>query len=93
MNLSQINWKTTGYAISYIACYILGKFVPAAETLCEVVGTLIITAGFVSAADADRVKSIVRAVDMISWKNGIDPATLIPTDPAPPAPTAPVVVS
>ena len=81
MNLSHINWKTTGYAISFLACYLLGKFVPAAESLCEVVGTLIITAGFVSAADADRVKSIVRAVDLISWKNNIDPATLIPVHP------------
>jgi hypothetical protein len=84
MNLSQINWKTTGYAISYMACYVLGKFIPAAESLCEVVGTLIITAGFVSAADADRVKSIVRAVDVISWKNNINPSTLTPVDPAKP---------
>lgn len=81
MNFSQINWKTTGYAISFFACYLVGKFLPAAETLCEVVGTLIITAGFVSAADADRVKSIVRAVDVISWKNNIDPATLAPLHP------------
>jgi hypothetical protein len=81
VNLSQINWKTTGYAIGYLLCYALGKFIPASESLCEVVGTLIVTAGFVSAADADRVKSIVRAVDVISWKNNIDPATLIPLHP------------
>lgn len=81
MNFSQINWKTTGYAIGFFVCYLVGKFIPAAESLCEVVGSLIITGGLVSSADADRVKSIVRAVDVISWKNNIDPATLAPLHP------------
>ena len=83
MDLKTINWKTTGYAIGYILCWMLGKFVPAAESLCEVVATLIVTAGFVSAADATRVDSIVRTVDLIAWKNQVDPATLIPTAPEP----------
>ncbi len=79
MDLKTINWKTTGYAIGYFGCYLLGKFVPAAESLCEVVAGLIVTAGFVSAADASRVDSVVRAVDAIAWKNEINPATLTPT--------------
>jgi len=79
MDLKTINWKTTGYAIGYFGCYLLGKFIPAAESLCEVVAGLIVTAGFVSAADASRVDSVVRAVDAIAWKNEINPATLTPT--------------
>ena len=81
MDLKTINWKTTGYAIGYILCWMLGKFVPAAESLCEVVATLIVTAGFVSSADASRVDSVVRAVDAIAWKNQIDPDTLVPVTP------------
>lgn len=30
-----------------------------------------------------RVKSVVRAVDVIAWKNKIDPATLTPLEPEP----------
>ena len=83
MNFKTINWKTTGYAIGYFGCYLLGKFIPAAESLCEVVAGLIVTAGFVSSADATRVDSIVRAVDAIAWKVKLDPASLTPTDPEP----------
>ena len=79
--MRTVNWKTTGYAIGYIFCYFLGQFVPAAETLCNVIEPFIVTAGFVSSADASRVESIVRAVDSIAWKNQIDPATLNPTTP------------
>ena len=79
MDLKTINWKTTGYAIGYFGCYLLGKFVPAAESLCEVLAGLIVTAGFVSAADATRLDSVVRAVDAVAWKVDINPATLTPT--------------
>ena len=76
--MSQINWKTTGWAIAYLACWVLGMVIPAAASLCEVLEKVVVIAGFVSTADADRVKSIVRAVDAIAWKVKIDPATLTP---------------
>ncbi len=79
--MNQINWKTTGYAIGYLGCWVFGMIVPAAASLCEVVDKVILVAGFISAADADRVKSIVRAVDAIAWKVKLDPATLTPTEP------------
>lgn len=82
MDWSQVNWKTTGYALGYLACWVFGMIVPAAASLCEVLDKIIVVAGFVSAADAERVKAIVRAVDVISWKNKIDPATLTPLDTA-----------
>lgn len=78
-----VNWKTTGYAIGYGVCWIFGMMVPAAQSLCEVLDKMIVIAGLVSAADSDRVKSVVRAVDVIAWRNKIDPATLIPLDAAP----------
>lgn len=76
-----VNWKTSGYAIAYFACWIFGALVPAAESLCEMLDKLIIVAGFVSTADAERVKSVVRAVDAIAWRVKMDPASLIPTSP------------
>lgn len=81
--MRTINWKTTGFAIGYMVCFFVGQFVPAAESLCNVIEPFIVTAGFVSSADATRVESIVRAVDAIAWRNQVDPATLTPTTPAP----------
>jgi hypothetical protein len=34
--------------------------------------------GLVSTADAARVRSVVRAVDVIAFKAKVDPATLVP---------------
>ena len=81
MNFSQINWKTTGFAIGYLACWLLGQFVPAASSLCDAIEPFIVAGGFVSSADATRIQSIVRAVDSIAWHNQLDPATLTPTTP------------
>ena len=79
--IQTVNWKTTGYAVGYLLCQVLSNVFPSLADICSVIDKLIIAAGFVSAADSTRVASIVRAVDLIAWKNKIDPATLIPAEP------------
>ena len=76
MNWKEINWRTTGYGLGVFACYFVSKIWPDSATLCELVGALIVGAGFISAPDATRVKSIVQAVDALLWKNKMDPETL-----------------
>ena len=75
---TQINWKTTGFALGYLACKLFGWAVPAAASLCEVAETFVVAGGFVSAADSTRLKTIVQAVDHLLWKSQIDPETLAP---------------
>ena len=79
--LTRVNWKTTGFGIGYAACKFVGYFAPAIEPLCQVLEPFIVTGGFVSAVDASRVRNIVRAVDLLLLKNGVDPETLAPKVP------------
>jgi len=76
--MQTINWKTTGFGLGYILCKVAGAFYPEITGACEVIEPLLISAGFISSVDAGRVQSIVRAVDVLAHKNGIDPATLVP---------------
>lgn len=78
-----VNWRTTGYAIAYGACYIMGVMFPSITDICGVLDVLIVSAGFVSSADSTRVQSIVRAVDAIAWRTKLDPAMLVPLELAP----------
>lgn len=80
---ATVNWKTTGYAIGYFICKAVGGVFPAISDVCAVLETILIGAGFVSAADSTRVQSIVRAVDALAWRNHLDPATLVPVEAAP----------
>jgi hypothetical protein len=43
-----------------------------------VIEPLIVAGGFISTADASRVQNIVRAVDVLAFKNKLDPALLVP---------------
>jgi hypothetical protein len=79
--MHTVNWKTTGYGIAYAICKIVGGFFPAVSEVCNVLDTLIVSAGFISSVDASRLQNVVRAVDVIAWKIKIDPATLIPIEP------------
>jgi hypothetical protein len=78
--LQTVNWKTTGYAIGYVICKIIGGLYPPIAGVCEVIEPLIVAGGFISTADASRVQNIVRAVDVLAFKNKIDPAVLVPLD-------------
>ena len=76
--LRTVNWRSTGYGIGYFVCYVFGQVYPSLTSLCELLEPLIVTMGLVSTADASRVRSIVRAVDVIAFKAKVDPATLVP---------------
>jgi hypothetical protein len=76
--LRTVNWRSTGYGIGYFACTVIGTAYPSLTSLCEVLEPLIVTMGLVSTADAARVRSVVRAVDVIAFKAKVDPATLVP---------------
>jgi len=76
--LRTVNWRSTGYGIGYFVCYVFGQIYPSLTSLCELLEPLIVTMGLVSTADASRVRSIVRAVDVIAFKAKVDPATLVP---------------
>jgi hypothetical protein len=78
--IQTVNWKTTGYAIGYLICKIIGGLYPPIAGVCEVIEPLIVAGGFISTADASRVQNIVRAVDVLAFKNKIDPAVLVPLD-------------
>jgi hypothetical protein len=77
---SQVNWKTTGFGIAFVICKIVGWTVPGVASSCEIVETIIVGGGFVSTADAGRLKTIIQAVDHLLWKNKIDPETLAPVE-------------
>ena len=84
--LATINWRTTGYALAYLVCSAAaGMFPELNQTMCSWLEKLIVAGGFVSAADATRIQSVIRTVDLLAFKNRIDPATLIPLEllPAP----------
>lgn len=85
--LQTVNWKTVGWGIGYGICKAVGKLFPEIGGSCEVLETFTVMGGLISAADADRVKNVVRAVDALLWKNKMDPATLVPLDAAPTVPT------
>ena len=76
--LQTVNCKTTGYAIGYLICKIIGGLYPPIAGVCEVIEPLIVAGGFISTADASRVQNIVRAVDVLAFKNKLDPALLVP---------------
>ena len=63
--LRTINWKTTGFAIGYVVCKIVGWIYPGADHYCEVIETFLVAGGFATAADATRVHNVVQAVDGI----------------------------
>lgn len=84
--MTHINWKTTGLALSYGVCKIVGGVYPPAASVCEVLDTVIVVGGFASAADAGRVKNIVNAVDALLFKNKIDPSNIADLEPVTPAP-------
>lgn len=75
-----VNWRTTGYGIGYFVCHVFGQVYPSLTSLCDLLEPLIVTMGLVSAPDATRIQSIVRAVDVIAFKAKIDPATLVHFD-------------
>jgi len=58
-----INWKTTGFAGAFIVCRIVGGLVPAIAGVCDVLDSVFVAGGFLSAADSGRVQNVVRAVD------------------------------
>ena len=76
--LKTVNWRSTGYGIGYFLCYVVGTMYPSITSLCDVMEPLIVTMGLVSTADAARVRSVVRAVDVIAFKAKVDPSTLVP---------------
>ena len=85
MNFSDlfrnINWRTTGCALGYLACNIVSSAYPAFADSCAILDKIFVAGGFISAADSSRLSSIVRAVDTVSFKNQMDPATLLPIKP------------
>lgn len=84
--LQTVNWRTTGYGIGYVACSLfVARLFPGLTDICEILDKLIVGAALVSSVDAARVRSVVRAVDVLAFKNKLDPATLVPveSDPAP----------
>ena len=91
--LKQINWKTVGWAIGYVACNAMGGLFPEYAHGCKMLEVGTVAGGLISAADATRVQNVVRAVDALLWKNNMDPDTLQKIDgpkvievvPAPPA--------
>ena len=74
-----INWRTTGCAVGYLLCNIASSVYPEFEAACGLLDKVFVAGGFISAADSTRINSIVQAVDHVAWKNGVDPATLLPT--------------
>lgn len=83
--MTHINWKTTGLAMAYGVCKIVGSLYSPAASVCEVLDTVIVVGGFASAADAGRVQNVVKAVDAILWKTKIDPETIASIEPLTPA--------
>jgi hypothetical protein len=82
--LATVNWRTAGYGVGYVVCTLLvSRLVPSLAELCEIIDKLIIGAAFVSSADAARVRSVVRTVDVLAFKNKIDPALLVSFDEGP----------
>ena len=77
----NINWRTTGCAIGYLVCNIVSNIYPAFADSCALLDKVFVAGGFISSADSSRLCSIVRAVDTVSFKNQIDPATLLPIKP------------
>lgn len=73
-----VNWRTAAYGIGYAACKIVGGIYPAVGPVCEVLETLVVSGGLLSAADSSRVAKVVQAVDHLLFKNRIDPETLAP---------------
>lgn len=82
--LQTVNWRTTGYGIGYIICsVVVARLFPELSDVCAIVDKLIVGAALVSSVDAARVRSVVRAVDVLAFKNKLDPATLVPLDQLP----------
>ena len=82
--MTHINWKTTGLALAYGVCKIVGGVYPPAASVCEVLDTIIVVGGFASAADAGRVQNVGKAVDAILWKTKIDPQMIASIEPLTP---------
>lgn len=75
--LRTINWKTTGFAIGYVACQIVGWVYPGASQYCQVIETVAVAGGFATAADSSRVHNIVQAVDGILGINKVTPSSIV----------------
>jgi hypothetical protein len=80
---ATVNWRTTGFAIAYLICNAVGGLFPVVADACNILEKLIIAGGLVSAVDAQRIQSIVRAVDALAWRNKLDPAALVSVDDLP----------
>lgn len=78
--LQTINWKTTLFGIGYAVCKVVDGIYPAAGPVCQVLEVLVVTGGFVSSADTQRVQNVVRAVDHLLFKSHTDPETLAPIE-------------
>ena len=76
-----INWKTSGLAVAYFACKVVGWIWPAAVSICEILEAVIFSGGLLSAADAGRVSNIVQAVDGLLGINKITPAVIVADKP------------
>lgn len=74
--MQTVNWRTTAFAAGYVICKVVGYFVPSIEAVCGTLEALAVAGGIVSAADAARVQSVVRAVDVLLVKNNLDPTTV-----------------
>lgn len=76
--LRTINWKTTGCALAYLICNVVGALYPPAGEVCSVLDKIFVALGIMSAADAQRVQNVVQAVDHIFDQVKVDPATIAP---------------
>lgn len=75
---STVNWKTSAFAAGYVICSIVGYFVPTVQAICGTLETLAVAGGIVSAADANRVNNVVKAVDYLLIKSKVDPNAIPP---------------
>lgn len=75
--MRTINWKSTGFAVGFFVCSVIGWIWPEALHYCSVAEAFIISGGFISTADAGRVHNIVQAVDGLLGINKITPAVIV----------------
>jgi hypothetical protein len=54
-----MNWKTTAWGLLFGGCRLADLFVPGISVACGIVETIAVTGGFISAADAAKVKDLL----------------------------------
>ena len=74
--LRTINWKTTGIGAGFFVCKVVGWIWPGSDSICSVLETVLVSAGFFSSSDAGRVQNIVQAVDGLLGINKITPPVI-----------------